>query len=84
MTSSANDVVRVAYGLTLLLRSAIYSRYLPFPPSPELDVLPWPERKSRRGRPKTIDTSGHGSQPGSQALVGAGLAAVTGAGRDMA
>jgi hypothetical protein len=24
-----------------------------------LDVLPWPEHKSHRGRPKTIDTSGH-------------------------
>ncbi len=26
---------------------------------PKLSVLPWPERKSRRGRPKTIETSGH-------------------------
>jgi hypothetical protein len=29
------------------------------PHRPKLGVLPWPERKSRRGRPKTIDTSGH-------------------------
>jgi hypothetical protein len=29
------------------------------PQCPKLEVLPWPERKSRRGRPKTIDTSGH-------------------------
>jgi transposase-like protein len=25
----------------------------------KLEVLPWPERKSRRGRPKVVDTSGH-------------------------
>jgi hypothetical protein len=25
----------------------------------KLEVLPWPERKSRRGRPKVVDTGGH-------------------------
>ena len=29
------------------------------PHRPKVDVPPWPERKSRRGRPKTVDTSGH-------------------------
>jgi len=29
------------------------------PQRPKLEVLPWAKRKSRRGRPKTIDTSGH-------------------------
>ena len=29
------------------------------PQRPKLEVLPWPERKSRRGRPKVVDTGGH-------------------------
>ena len=53
------------------------------PQCPKLEVLPWPERKSRRGRPKTIDTSGHAclnplcdyfaiSDPAIHALVSSG------------
>ena len=26
---------------------------------PKLDVLPWPDRESRRGRPKVTNTAGH-------------------------
>ena len=29
------------------------------PHRPKLEVIPWSERKSPRGRPKTIDTNGH-------------------------
>ena len=31
----------------------------PLPYRPKLEVLPWPERKSRRGRLKVVDTSEH-------------------------
>jgi transposase len=31
--------------------------FLPY--RPKLEVVPWSERKSRRGRPKTVDTGGH-------------------------
>ena len=29
------------------------------PHKPKLEILPWSERKSPRGRPKIVDTSGH-------------------------